>query len=297
MPAMFALPKWIHEHLYANKNFADLTPAEIEHLRNKISKFKHDEPDVSIMIPAWNEMNNIYRALSSLSSNETTLKVELCVVNNNSKDKTQEVLDLLGVRSYLQPEQGTPHARQMGLEKARGKYHLCADSDTFYPPKWIDHMVKPLMENKGVVGVYGRYAFIPPPGSGRFGLWFYEQLTGVLINMKKKNREHLNVLGYNMGFITKVGLESGGFKVREVRKGTNEGSDYIDMAEDGQMALNLLTQGRLQMVSHPDALVFTSPRRLLMDGGVVQAFWNRTRLHISRMGEYVTGKYKKDAKL
>jgi hypothetical protein len=100
-----------------------------------------------------------------------------------------------------------------------------------------------------------------------------------------------------MGLVTQVGKETGGFTVREVRKGTNEGSNYIDMAEDGQMALNLLTRGPLQMVTHKDALVFTSPRRLLMDGGVWQAFTNRAKLHISRLGEYFTGAYKKDAKL
>jgi glycosyltransferase involved in cell wall biosynthesis len=297
MPAMFALPKWIHQHLYTNKNFADLTTQEIEDLKNRLSNFKHDNPDVSVMIPAWNEMNNIYRALSSLASNTTNLKVEICVINNNSTDKTQEVLNALGVKNYLQPVQGTPHARQMGLENAKGKYHLCADSDTFYPPRWIELMVQPMLNNTAITGVYGRYAFIPPVGSGRFGLWCYERLTGLLIQLKKKNREHLNVLGYNMGLVTIVGLETGGFLVREVRKGTNEGENFVDMAEDGQMALNLLTKGKLQMVTHSEALVFTSPRRLLMDGGIGKAFVNRAKLHISRIGEYFTGNYKKNAKL
>ncbi len=297
MSAMFVLPSWINQHLYVGKNFADLSTQEIENLANRLAQFKHNEPDVSVMIPAWNEMNNIYRALSSLASNTTSLKVEICVINNNSTDDTQKVLNLLGVRSYLQPEQGTPHARQMGLEMAKGKYHLCADSDTFYPPNWIELMTKPMIENPNIVGVYGRYAFIPPTGEGRFGLWLYEQLTGFIIQLKKKNREHLNVLGFNMGLVTEVGKNSGGFKVKEVRKMTNEGDDYIDMAEDGQMALNLLTKGKLHMVNNADALVFTSPRRLLMDGGVSKAFWIRIKLHFGKLGEYFSGKYRKDAKL
>ena len=291
---MFSLPKWLAPHLFTGKKFSDLTTAELADLQNRISKFKHEQPDISVVIPAWNEENNIFRTLSSLSANETDYKVEIVVINNNSKDNTQAALDQLGVRSYLQPEQGTPHARQMGLEKAKGKYHLCADSDTFYPPKWIDLMVKPMVEDTGITGVYGRYCFIPPEGQGRFGLWLYELMTGVLVQIRKRKREYLNTLGFNMGFVTQVGRDTGGFKVNQVRKFDNAaGSDYfVDEAEDGTMALNLKKKGRLKLVLDSKARVFTSPRRLMYDGGVWAAFKNRFKGHGSGMGEYITGKSK-----
>lgn len=289
--SFFALPDWLGQHLYTNKKFNDLTPAEITELQGRIAKFTEEQPDVSVVIPAWNEENNIYRALSSLSASNTNYKVEIVVINNNSTDRTQMVLDTLGVRNYLQPEQGTPHARQMGLEKARGKYHLCADSDTFYPPDWIDLMVAPMKEHEGIVGVYGRYSFIPPEGYNRMGLWFYERVTGLLIRIRKRKREFLNVLGFNMGFVTQVGRDTGGFKVTNVRKFDNAaGSDYfVDEAEDGRMAVNLKKKGRLQLVTHPKARVFTSPRRLMYDGGIWAAFKNRFRSQGKLMGEYITG--------
>src|ERR1700712_5491222 len=113
--SIFGLPAWLKPHLYPGKTFTDLTATELADLKNRISKFKHEQPDISVVIPAWNEENNIFRTLSSLSANDTNYKVEIVVINNNSKDNTQAVLDQLGVRSYLQPEQGTPHARQLGL--------------------------------------------------------------------------------------------------------------------------------------------------------------------------------------
>jgi glycosyltransferase involved in cell wall biosynthesis len=292
--SIFALPKWIKPHLFTGKKFDDLTPAEIADLQLRIAGFKEEQPDISVVIPAWNEENNIFRTLSSLSANKTKYKVEIVVINNNSKDRTQQVLDQLGVRSYLQPEQGTPHARQMGLEKARGKYHLCADSDTFYPPQWIDLMVKPMVEDEGITGVYGRYSFIPPEGQNRIGLWLYELLTGVLVQIRKRNREYLNTLGFNMGFVTEVGRTTGGFKVNQVRMFDNAaGSDYfVDEAEDGTMAVNLKKKGRLKLVLAKKARVFTSPRRLLYDGGIWAAFMNRFKSHGSGLGEYVTGKSK-----
>lgn len=289
--SIFQLPVWLNQHLYPNKNFIDLTEPELDDLKARLSKFNHETPDISVVIPAWNEENNIYRALSSLASNVTDIKVEILVINNNSTDNTQAVLNRLGVKSYFQPVQGTPYTRQMGLMKAKGKYHLCADSDTFYPPRWIELMTKPMMKDSNIVGVYGRYCFIPPKGQSRLNLWFYEKLTGILIRIRKVNREYINVLGFTMGFVTEIGRTTGGFEVTEVRKFDNAlGSEYfVEEAEDGRMAVNLKKKGKLKLITHSDARVFTSSRRLTSEGGVLASFLRRLQLHVKRMKEYVTG--------
>ncbi len=286
---LFKLPSWIYPHLYKEKKFTDLSQDEILQLKNRIRKFSAEEPDVSVMIPAWNEENNIFRAVSSIAANTTSLKVEIVVINNNSTDGTQKVLDELGIRSYFQPEQGTPFARQTGLDMARGKYHLCADCDTFYPPNWIDLMIRPMQKNQQIVGVYGRYSFLPPEGQNRMGLFFYEILTGFLIAIRKKNREYLNVLGFNMGFVTEAGRHPNGFKVQQSRKFDNAaGSDYfVEEAEDGRMALHLKKTGKLKLITNFKARVFTSPRRLLYDGGIFQAFKNRFKLHLKGFSAYL----------
>jgi glycosyltransferase involved in cell wall biosynthesis len=285
--SLLGLPKWILPHLFTNKRFEDLTEGEIQVLRDRIGRFRAEAPEVSVVIPAWNEENNIYRTLSSLSQSSTHYKVEIVVVNNNSTDGTQKVLDVLGVRNYLQTVQGTPFARQMGLDQARGKYHLCADSDTFYPPDWIDLMVEPMAKNAGITGVYGNYAFIPPAGQGRLGLWLYEKFAGLMI--RKKNREYLNVYGFNMGFVTEVGRRTGGFKVSGSRVYANiVGSDFQNEAEDGRMALNLKKEGELKQVTSSKATVFTSPRRLLDDGSISKAFFNRARRQLQGMRDYLS---------
>ncbi len=175
----FRTPDWIEQHAYTGKKMDDLTEAELDELKSRLSRFNAETPEISVVIPAWNEENNIYRALSSLAANRIDRSVEIVVINNNSTDLTQQLLDRLGVRNYLESTQGTPHARQTGLYKARGKYHLCADSDTFYPPRWMELMVKPMEQGKGIVGVYGRYSFMPPPGKNRASLVMYEVITGL----------------------------------------------------------------------------------------------------------------------
>jgi glycosyltransferase involved in cell wall biosynthesis len=285
------LPDWIKTHLYPNKNFSDLSASEFQSLREKLKLFTSDSPDVSVVIPAWNEENNIFRSLSSIAATNTKRKVEIIVINNNSTDQTQDVLDKLGVRSYFEPKQGISFARQLGLLKAKGKYHLCADSDTFYPPSWIDLMLAPMVARNEVVGVYGRYSFMPLAQSGRFVLFIYESITGILVRIRKQKREHINVLGFNMGFVTQVGINNGGFIVKEVRKFHNElGSvDYVEEAEDGRMAVNLKKTGILKLVTDSKARVFTSSRRLAAEGGIVKSFKNRVQLHSNRMLEYFTG--------
>jgi glycosyltransferase involved in cell wall biosynthesis len=289
--SLFHLPKWLKPHLYEGKDFKDLTKSDLDDLRRRLDKFKSDKPDVSIMIPAWNEENNIYRTLSSLSANITSLNVEIVVINNNSTDQTQLVLDKIGIKNYLQPKQGTAYARELGLEKALGKYHLCADSDSFYPPKWIDLMCAPLIADDNVVGVYGRYSFIPSKNESRFPWFFYEKVTGFLVRLRRARREHINFLGFNMGFITSVGRANGGFNVLQTRTFDNAlGSDnFVEEAEDGRMAVNLKKTGRLKLVTDSKARVFTSSRRINAEGGLITSFKYRLLKHTGQLSEYLTG--------
>lgn len=288
--SIFKLPEWLTIHQYSDKHFNELSEQEWDALKTKLSQFNQPEPEVSIVIPAWNVENSLFRTLSSLASNKTSYKIELIVINNNSTDKTQEILDRLEVKNFSEPQQGISFARQLGLMKAKGYYHLCADSDTFYPPNWIDLMIKPMKENKNIVGVYGRYSFLPGNTQDLPSLFFYEKITGLLIRIRKRNREFLNVLGFSMGFVREIGINNGGFKVKNVRKFDNAPGDaFVDEAEDGTMALNLLKSGRLKLVTNSKARVFTSTKRLVQDGGIVQAFVKRGKLHGQKLIEYISG--------
>ncbi len=290
--SVFKLPQWINPHLYSGKEFFDLSQDEVDDLKTRLQQFNESEPDVSIVIPAWNEEKYLYRTLSSLTANITSYKVEIVVVNNRSTDRTQDMLDRLGVKTYFQPQQGTSFARQLGLEKAGGKYHLCADADTLYPPGWIDAMVGPMEKDPSIVCVYGRYSFIPSYGEKRWGLFLYETASSIVISIRKINHEFMNVLGFNMAFVTELGRSSGGFKVKKARIFDNAlGSEhFVEEAEDGTMALNLSTKGRIKQLTDVNARAFTSSRRLAAEGGVFKSFLNRIKFHGARLNKYFSGK-------
>ena len=287
----FFLPAWLKKHLFTYNKINDVSEERLNKIKNGLSKLNSDSPDVSIVIPVWNEENNILRTLSSLSEIKTNYKCELILVNNNSTDDTQGVINLLGVSSVFEKEQGIAHARAAGLRAAKGKYHLCADADTFYPPTWVDAMVEVLKE-EDVVCVYGKYSFIPPENTKRLGLALYESVSEILFFLRKKGHEYINVLGFNFGFITELGRKIDGFRMEKSRKGENlKGSkDYVQASEDGMMAMRISEYGKIKRVKSEKARAWTGTRRLLKDGSLVNAFKNRVKTQGGRLLEYIKGK-------
>ncbi|MDE3143158.1 MAG: glycosyltransferase family 2 protein [Bacteroidota bacterium] len=227
-----------------------------------------DAPEVSVVIPAYNEEKNIVQTLHSLCNNVSTKSVEIIVVNNNSKDNTEALVLATGVRCVNESKQGITAARNCGLANAKGKYILNADADSIYPKYWIEEMIKPLDENENIVSVYGRFSFIPTADTGRFIYFFYEYFADVKRKLNKWLKdEAVNVYGFNSGFRREQGLQVDGFNHPP---GSNE---------DGYLALKLRDKlnGKLFFVTDTKALVWTSDRRIQTDGGLLKAIVTRIR--------------------
>jgi len=106
-------------------------------------------------------------------------------------------------------------------------------------------------------------------------------MAGLMIRVRKKKHEFVNMLGFNMGFITEIGRSNGGFNVSNPRKFDNslKSGDFVEESEDGTMALNLLKTGKLKLVRTWNARVFTSDRRLIAEGGLAKSFLSRLKQH------------------
>jgi glycosyltransferase involved in cell wall biosynthesis len=283
----FWFPKWLKVLLIRYSESQKLTVDEIAALRNSLKKFETDNPLVSIVIPAWNEEENIIKTIASLVANEFDFQCELFVVNNNSTDNTQAVLDNIGVHSMIETNQGIAPARRRGLLESRGKYHLCCDSDTVYPPTWIKSMVEALENNesKGVACIYGSYSFIPSEGKSRFVMALYETASSVVRFFKPKKTEARRVMGFSFGFNRAIALEVNGFIMEKPRKFRNElgSAEYVGNSEDGMMASHIKKAGyKILFVNNRRSRVWTSDRRLLIDGGLIRASWLRVLKILNR---------------
>jgi glycosyltransferase involved in cell wall biosynthesis len=260
----FTTPLYITEIFHSNK------PEENQcaHINTSYLHLQKGNPEVTVVIPAYNEEHNILKTLSTLVNNQSKYNIEIIVVNNNSNDRTEEIVKKAGIVCILEKVPGITAARNAGLKAAKGKYILSADADTFYPINWIEEMVRPMTENSEIALVYGNFSFIPTVGTPRWIYFFYEYLADLLRWYNKTFKEEaVNVYGFNSGFKKDQGLAVNGY---EHPLGTNE---------DGWLALKLREKkfGKLYQVNNRKALVWTSDRRIQLDGGLVKGIIKRIK--------------------
>ncbi len=259
-----AIPKYIQEIYSADPSDQSLT----QKIQLGYTQLSKGDPVISIVIPAYNEEKNILQTLLSLSNNISQWPVEIIVVNNNSKDKTEELVVQTGIPCISELKQGITEARNAGLAIAIGKIILNADADSIYPKDWIELMARPLIMDSKIASVYGRFSFIPIGNTGRITYFFYEYFADLMRWINKIFRdEAMNAYGFNSGFRKEQGLAVDGFNHPP---GTNE---------DGWLALKLREKGfgKLHYQSKIKALVWTTDRRIQIDGGIYKATIKRLK--------------------
>ncbi len=268
-------PNWLKKYSYQYTNI-DSIPGEIyTTINKKLDDLSGNKtPEVSIIIAAWNEESGLLSTINSIANNITNIPLEIIVVNNNSTDRTQEVINKLHVKSFMQPIQGCGPARQLGLENANGKYILTADADCIYPEKWIDTLVTEL-KKPGVVCVYGRYSFIANEKISRLKLFFYEKIKDVMADIRHYKRPHMNCVGISMGFLAEHALKVG-FVMRNIR------------GEDGRMCFDLMKYGKVTQIKNDKYRVWTGTRTLEKDGSIFKAFKIRIIKELKRASDYIS---------
>ncbi|WP_020539068.1 glycosyltransferase family 2 protein [Lewinella cohaerens] len=98
---------------------------------------------VSIIIPCYNVENYIARAIDSALA-QTYLNTEIICVDNNSTDRTLEILSDYRkkypekIQVFHELEQGAPAARNLGVRYARGEWLQFLDADDEILPQKIE---------------------------------------------------------------------------------------------------------------------------------------------------------------
>ena len=111
-----------------------------------------EQPQVSIIVPVYNVENYIERCLNSLV-NQTFKDIEIITINDGSTDKSLELLNKyakedIRISVIDLGDEGVSYCRNLGIEKANGKYIMFVDSDDWIDSSMVEVMYKKAEENK-----------------------------------------------------------------------------------------------------------------------------------------------------
>ena len=271
---------WYEKYLsYYGKPFNEIPLEVIDGIRQQLAILQSDQPLVSIVIIAYNEERRLPSCLWSLSELKSDFPLEIIGVNNNSKDRTEEVYQSLGIRYYNEIKQSPGFARKCGLDHARGKYYFCIDADTVYPPQYVNLMMKKLLK-QDVSCVSSFWSFFPDENHSAFGLSCFELVRDAFLFIQHFKRPELCVRGmvfaFNIDYARNVQIRT------DIRRG-----------EDGSLALDLKKYGRI-------AFLYNRKARPVTGYGTIgnQSLWMSFIDHVRIQGKgllrifYKTDKYK-----
>lgn len=90
---------------------------------------------ISVIVPVYNVEKYIDKCLNSLV-NQTYKNLEIIVVNDGTKDNSQDIIDdyknkYENIKSFIKPNGGISDARNYGIKRATGQYIAFVDSDDY----------------------------------------------------------------------------------------------------------------------------------------------------------------------
>ncbi len=117
----------------------------------------------SVIVPAYNAETTINKLLDSLINlNFPKDKYEIIIVDNNSTDKTREIVKKYPVTLIEQKKiQSSYTSRNAGIRKAKGEILAFADADCIVDKDWLKNSVKVLRKNPIIDIIAGKVIFLP----------------------------------------------------------------------------------------------------------------------------------------
>ena len=126
---------------------------------------KFDDPQVSIIIPVYNQWNYTYFCLKSILETCRQTTYEIIVGDDCSSDKTAELEKYAENVIHIRNPENLRFLRNCNnaSKYARGKYLVFLNNDTVVMEGWLDSLVK-LIESRDDVGMVGS-KFLYPDGT------------------------------------------------------------------------------------------------------------------------------------
>lgn len=132
---------------------------------------KNNFPTVSVIIPTFDEEENIKSCLDSIFRQSYPKdKIEVVVVDDKSTDGTLKIVRKYPTRIFTSGARHGEISKMVGFKKASGEFAIYLDADVeLVGANWFQKMLKPLLEDKEIVGSFTRkYSKTSDPPLERF---------------------------------------------------------------------------------------------------------------------------------
>lgn len=118
--------------------------------------------DFTVVIPTYNGAQRLPAVLDALRSQTASIQWEILVVDNNSSDSTQHLIQHYqtawsgspGLRYAFEAQQGAAFARQRGMREAHSEWIGFIDDDVIPAPDWVATAYA-FRDSRSQLGAYG----------------------------------------------------------------------------------------------------------------------------------------------
>ena len=129
----------------------------------------HKSPQISIIVPTYNESQNILKILKSIRENiPKEISAQTIVVDDNSPDGTGKIVEdyIFGIKKiaentidviHRKTKNGLSAATLNGIQSAKGETIVVMDSDFSHPPQIIPKMIDAFKRYQCDIVVASRY--------------------------------------------------------------------------------------------------------------------------------------------
>ena len=205
-------------------------------------------PEISIIIPTYNESQNLSLLLSDLSIfNE---EIEIIIVDCNSDDKTKDIANIYKTNTHNTKKKNRGLQLNIGAKKAKGEWFIFIHADSRLSKGWLKKVKLIIRKNENFI-------------------YFFK----FKINNKKIIYRFLEIAVNLRSLIFKAPYGDQGLIIHRGTYFKNKGYRKIPLMEDLDFVKRLKNNVQLKMLNVP---IYTSSRKWEKTNILFQAFknWN-----------------------
>ena len=190
-------------------------------------------PKISVVVPTFNEEQNIVNCLESLQKQTIPRdSYEIIVVDGNSKDRTRDLAEPLADIVMIQTSKKVGGARNDGAAVSSADIIATTDADCVIPEDWLEKIIRSFEKDGRIVQLYGTVLPLEPGIKFRI----YLALANIFSRIGYYTHTLYYTLGCNTAFTRSAYMQTGGYKC-------------IDAGDDLEIAQRMRKIGKVKLNS------------------------------------------------